>query len=64
MKADHTITQDYVRLSSRRPVWAEPVPRQPDYPPHDHEIYEISLVTGGRRGMSPQMEKNRWRVVR
>lgn len=48
MKADHTISQDYVRLSSRRPVRAEPVPRQPDYPPHDHEFYEISLVTGGR----------------
>lgn len=48
MKPDHTITQDYVRLSNRRPVLAEPVPRQPDYPPHDHEFYEISLVTGGR----------------
>lgn len=48
MKADHTITQDYVRLSSRRPVRAEPVPKQPDYPPHDHEFYEISLITGGR----------------
>lgn len=48
MKADHTITQDYVRLSSRRPVRAQPVPKQPDYPPHDHEFYEISLVTGGR----------------
>ena len=48
MRADHTITQDYVRLSNRRPVRAEPVPKQPDYPPHDHEFYEISLVTGGR----------------
>lgn len=48
MKADHTIIQDYVRLSNRRPVRAEPVPKQPDYPPHDHEFYEISLVTGGQ----------------
>lgn len=48
MKADHTITQDYVRLSSRRPVRAEPVPKQPDYPPHDHEFYEICLIVGGR----------------
>ena len=48
MKVDHTITQEYVRLSNRRPVRAEPVPRQPDYPPHDHEFYEISLVVGGR----------------
>ncbi len=48
MKADHTISQDYVRLSNRRPVRAEPVPKQPDYPPHDHEFYEISLVVGGR----------------
>ena len=48
MKADHTITQDCVRLSNRRPVRAEPVPKQPDYPPHDHEFYEISLVVGGR----------------
>jgi AraC family L-rhamnose operon regulatory protein RhaS len=48
MRADHTITQDYVRLSNRRPVRAEPVPKQPDYSPHDHEFYEISLITGGR----------------
>lgn len=47
MRSDHTITQDYVRLSNRRPVRAEPVPKQPDYPPHDHEFYEISLVVGG-----------------
>lgn len=47
MKPDHTITQDYVRLSNRRPVRAEPVPKQPDYPPHDHEFYEISLVVAG-----------------
>lgn len=48
MKGDHTITQDYVRLSSRRPVRALPVPRQPEYPPHDHEFYEIGLITGGK----------------
>lgn len=48
MRPNHTITQDYVRLSNRRPVRAEPVPRQPDYPPHDHEFYEISLVISGR----------------
>lgn len=48
MRADHTITQDYVKLSNRRPVRAQPVPRQRDYPPHDHEFYEISLITGGR----------------
>lgn len=48
MKADHTITQDYVRLSNRRPVRAQPVPKQPEYPPHDHEFYEIGLITGGR----------------
>lgn len=48
MKADHTITQDYVRLSSRRPVRAQPVSRQPDYPPHDHEFYEICLIREGR----------------
>jgi AraC-like DNA-binding protein len=47
MKADHTITQEYVRLSNRRPVRAEPVPKQGNYPPHDHEFYEISLVVGG-----------------
>lgn len=48
MKADHTISQDYVRLSNRLPVRAQPVPRQPDYPPHDHEFYEICLIVGGR----------------
>lgn len=37
-----------MRLSSRRPVRAEPVPKQPDYPPHDHEFYEICLIVGGR----------------
>lgn len=48
MKIDHTITQDYVRLSSRSPVRAQAVSPQPDYPPHDHEFYEICLITGGR----------------
>lgn len=47
MRSDHTITQEYVRLSRRRPVRAQAVPGQPDYPPHDHEFYEICLVTGG-----------------
>lgn len=47
MRIDHTITQDYVRLSNRRPVRAQVVEPQPDYPPHDHEFYEICLVTGG-----------------
>ena len=48
MKADHTISQDYVRLSRRKPVRAQPVPIQPDNRPHDHEFHEICLVTGGR----------------
>ncbi len=48
MKANHTITQAYVRLSNRRPVRVEPVLVQPEYPPHDHEYYEICLVLDGR----------------
>lgn len=48
MKSDHTIGQSRVLLSNRRPVRAQTVPIQGNYPPHDHEFYEICLVTGGR----------------
>lgn len=35
-------------LSSRRPARAQSVPRQGNYPPHDHEYYEVGVVTAGR----------------
>lgn len=35
-------------LSNRRPARAQSVPRQGNYPPHDHEFYEVGVVTAGR----------------
>lgn len=48
MRSTETIGQDQVRLSNRRPARAQAVPVQGNYPPHDHEFYEICLVTAGR----------------
>lgn len=48
MKPDHTIGQSRVLLSNRRPARAQTVPNQGNYVPHDHEFYEICLVTKGR----------------
>lgn len=48
MQPDHTIGQEHVKLSSRRPARAQSVPIQGNYPPHDHEFYEVGVVTAGR----------------
>lgn len=48
MSPKETIGQDHVRLSSRRPARAQSVPVQGNYRPHDHEFYEICVVTSGR----------------
>lgn len=48
MQPEHTIGQEHVRLSSRRPARAQSVPRQGNYPPHDHEFYEVGVATAGR----------------
>jgi AraC-like DNA-binding protein len=42
-----TITQDEVRLSSRRPVRAQPMHVTVPVAPHDHHFYELCLVTDG-----------------
>lgn len=48
MQPEHTIGQDHVKLSSRCPARAQSVPIQGNYPPHDHEFYEVGVVTAGR----------------
>ena len=40
--------QAWVRLSNRLPVRVEFAPVAGDYPMHDHEFYEICIVTHGR----------------
>lgn len=42
-----TISQQYVRLTINMPVRVEFAPIHHDFPPHDHEFYEINIVTHG-----------------
>ena len=47
LEAELTISQPYVQLSNRRPVRVEFAPVHLPFPPHDHEFYEICIVTAG-----------------
>jgi AraC-like DNA-binding protein len=42
------ISQDEVRLSSRRPIRVQEVVPQPSYPPHNHEFAELCIVWSGK----------------
>ena len=44
----YRISQEDVRLSSRRPIRVQEVVPQPDCPPHDHEFAELCVVWSGR----------------